>query len=456
MSPPPTKLNTATPADNPDGKRITVMGLGRFGGGAGVARWLASPRGGGRVHITDMQPAESLHEPLIEIKDLLDSQKVTLRLGAHAIEDFTNADWVIANPAVSKPWMNQYLVAAQQSGVRVTTEIRLLIERLNRSRIIGVTGSAGKSTTSAMIHHILQRAGVRTHLGGNIGGSLLNSLNDIHHEDWIVLELSSAMLHWLGDGIGWPDAPGWSPHIAVLTNISANHIDWHGTFEHYEQSKLNIFKYQSPEDRCLSGAGICTRTLVEVKLAIPGRHNQLNAKLAIDAANAAIGIDPRDAAALLCDFTGLPHRLQLIASHNGVRFYNDSKSTTPQATLLAIDAFEDPARVHLIAGGYDKGIDLAPISQASEKLAGIYAIGATAQTIVDQATHGHAVNCRTLDCAIDAAFERLRPGDVLLLSPGCASWDQFTNYEQRGEEFARLVALHNTSVASGAGVTART
>jgi UDP-N-acetylmuramoylalanine--D-glutamate ligase len=438
------KRNSATPAINSDGKRVTVMGLGRFGGGTGVARWLASQ--GAHVHITDMQPAESLRESLADIKDLIDSKQVTLRLGAHAIEDFTSVDWVIANPAVPKPWTNQYLIAAQQSGVRVTTEIRLLIERLNCSRIIGVTGSAGKSTTSAMIHHILKRAGVPTHLGGNIGGSLLNSLDKIRNEDWIVLELSSAMLYWLGEGMGWPDAPGWSPHIAALTNISANHIDWHGSFEHYEQSKLNIFTYQSLEDHsCRSGAGLSTRTPSDVNLAIPGTHNQLNATLAIEAAHTAIGIEPRDAAALLCDFTGLPHRLQLIATHNGVRFYNDSKSTTPQATLLAIEAFDDPARVHLIAGGYDKRIDLAPISQSCERLAGIYAIGATAQAIVDQAAQGYVVNCRTLDCAIDTAFERLQPGDVLLLSPGCASWDQFTNYEQRGEEFARLVSLHSSS-----------
>ena len=425
------------------GRRVTVMGLGRFGGGTGVSRWLVAQ--GAHVHITDMQPAEKLKEPLAEINELVNTGKVTVRLGTHDDDDFAGADLVVANPAVPMPWQNQFLMAATQAGVRITTEIRLLVEQLDRSRVIGITGSAGKSTTSAMIHHILKRSGAGTHLGGNIGGSLLNSLDAISSNDWIVLELSSAMLYWLSERVGWPDAPGWSPHVAVMTNISANHIDWHGSFEHYEQSKLSIFKYQSKNSGDIAIGHPNVRgndRPLHVELAIPGQHNQLNAHLAIQAAHEAIGINHNDAAALLNDFTGLPHRLQLIASHHGVRYYNDSKSTTPQATLLAIDAFDEPSRIHLIAGGYDKGIDLRPISECTSKLAGVYAIGATAQTIVDNAPRGHTINCQTLESAVAAAMERIRPGDVLLLSPGCASWDQFNNYEQRGEEFARLVNSH--------------
>src|SRR5204863_9789567 len=123
------------------------------------------------------------------------------------------------NPAVPKPWENRFIRSAIAAGVPVTTEIRLLTERINRLKTIGITGSAGKSTTSAMIHHILVKAGVRAHLGGNIGGSLLNDLKQINADDWIVLELSSAMLYWLGEGVGYPEAKGWSPHVAVLTNI---------------------------------------------------------------------------------------------------------------------------------------------------------------------------------------------------------------------------------------------
>src|SRR5436190_4214762 len=156
------------------GRRVTVMGLGRFGGGSGVARWLASQ--GADVLVTDLQSAEKLAEPIAEIQDLVDQGSVTLRLGEHNVSDFTTPDLVIANPAVPKPWENRFIRSAIAAGVPVTTEIRLLTERINRLKTIGITGSAGKSTTSAMIHHILVKAGVRAHLGGNIGGSLLNDL----------------------------------------------------------------------------------------------------------------------------------------------------------------------------------------------------------------------------------------------------------------------------------------
>lgn len=433
------------------GKRITVMGLGRFGGGTGVTRWLAAQ--GGRVLVTDMQPADKLADSLEDLADLARCGAVSLRLGGHDMRDFQQCDLLVANPAVPKPWQNSFIRAALDAGAAVTTEIELLTQRLNRHRVIGVTGSAGKSTTAAMIHHLLQRTltgGQQAHLGGNIGGSLLNHLPSIHPHDWIVLELSSAMLYWLGDES--PACPrlsandravprGWSPHVAVLTNIAPNHIDWHGSFEHYRQSKLNIFRFQSQEDLRV-GADDLPRDLPHVQLKIPGRHNQANAHMAIAAVNRATGVACHDLLPLLEDFTGLPHRLQLIAEHDGLRFYNDSKSTTPQATVLAVEAFDDPARVHLIAGGYDKGSDLTPIARLTERIAGLYTIGATGAGLARAATaccSGFALCALTLEAAVAAALDRMTTGDVLLLSPGCASWDQFTNYEQRGERFAKVI-----------------
>jgi UDP-N-acetylmuramoylalanine--D-glutamate ligase len=183
------------------GARVTVMGLGRFGGGVGVTRWLAAQ--GADVLVTDLDPAEKLAEPLAAISSLVDSGTVRLRLGEHNASDFTGCDLVVANPAVPRPWENRFLRAAEAARVPVTTEITLLLSRLPeamRERAVGVTGSVGKSTTTAMVHAGLSAAageGERVLLGGNIGGSLLGGLGRIDDRAWLVLELSSAMLYWV-------------------------------------------------------------------------------------------------------------------------------------------------------------------------------------------------------------------------------------------------------------------
>ena len=195
--------------------RITVMGLGRFGGGSGVTRWLADQAW---VLLTDCQTPENSKASLADLQDLIHQGRVVLRLGEHNVSDFTTADLVVANPAVPLPWNNRFLRSGKAGGP-ITTEIGLLVERLNRRRVIGVTGSRRKSTTAAMIHHVLQRSGRRAHLGGNIGGSLLNSLDEIHTDDWIVLELSSAMLHWLGQPAARP-APWAGRHTSRCSPTS--------------------------------------------------------------------------------------------------------------------------------------------------------------------------------------------------------------------------------------------
>lgn len=407
--------------------RVTVMGLGRFGGGAGVARWLAAQ--GARVLVTDLLDAHALADSVATL-----GGQVELRAGGHRIADFVTADVVVANPAVPRPWANRFLGAASAAGVTVTTEIRLLVERLDRRRVIGVTGTAGKSTTSAMIHHVLAGTARAAHLGGNIGGSLLEHLGAIGEGDWVVVELSSAMLWWLGAGAAHFGGTAWSPHVAVMTNLEPNHLDWHGSLEHYRDSKLGIFRHQRPGDAALRGEDLAPGPPVE--LAIPGAHNQRNAQLAVAAA-AAAGVGPHEAARALATFRGLPHRLQLVGEREGLRFYNDSKATTPQATCLAVGAFDDASRVHLVAGGYDKRIDLSAIAQMAPRLGGLYTIGATGEGLARAA--GHAEYCGTLEVAAGRALSRMRAGDVLLLSPGCASWDQFANYEERGEAFCRLV-----------------
>ncbi|XAM01180.1 Mur ligase family protein [Phycisphaeraceae bacterium D3-23] len=459
-------------------QRVTVMGLGRFGGGVGVTRFLCHR--GAQVLVTDQSPPEKLAESVAKLQPLIDSGQVTLRLGEHNVSDFTTCDLVVVNPAV--PPGNRFLRAAEAAGIPITTEIRLLVERLpNRLRTIGVTGSAGKSTVTAMIGHVLEKVfsgkgggdfggeptpsrqdaktpreaseKKRVWVGGNIGGSLLEQVDAIGPEDWVVLELSSFMLERLRDQ---PDAPGyaegkfrgWSPHIAVVTNISENHLDWHGSMAEYANAKRIIFAYQESGDEAIVGEHVAEHIvefndifdlldswvhvanasivyLVDpdgmdtdfyIQCSLPGTHNLLNAKFAASVCVSAL-IRPNEAGEyvdselndevdkqiheVLADFPGLPHRLQFVGTFDGVKYYNDSKCTTPGAARLAVEAFRDGAApktvsdtvsektvsdtvfgVHLIVGGYDKGSDLAPLAGfARSACKAIYTIGDTGEGV---------------------------------------------------------------------------
>ena len=402
-------------------RRVLVMGLGGFGGGAGCVSWLLAQ--GADVTITDLRDEQALHHPLSEC----DARRCRLALGGHDLADFTGAELIIVNPAVPRPWSNPFLKAAAGAGVPMSTEIALLTERLDRRRCIGITGTAGKSTTAAMTHHLLRAAGHDAVLGGNIGGSLLPELETITPDTWVVLELSSAQLHWLGQG------QGWSPAIAGITNIAPNHLDWHKDEADYRACKEGIAAFQSSEDVLIRGER-CPSLPPDIELLVPGAHNRANAAMALALASAAAEV-PAEA---LRSFPGLPHRLSAVGEQRPPRFFDDSKSTTPEATVLAVRSFDDAIRVHLIAGGYDKGVSLAAIAELAPSLAGLYTIGATGELLARSAAPA-SMPCGSLERAVAAARGRMQEGDVLLLSPGCASWDQFTDYRARGEAFAALV-----------------
>lgn len=440
-----------------EGRRVTVMGLGRFGGGLGAALWLAGQ--GADVLVTDTAREEKLDDALQALRPHIASGRVTTRLGEHNVSDFTTADLVVANPAVPAPWENRYLRAAEAAGVPITTEIALALQRIPAgARLACVTGTAGKSTTSAMIHHALLDNGVDAVLGGNLGGSLLEALTDgrVQPSTTLVVEMSSFMLYWVGrTGVRC------RPDVAVVTNLNPNHIDWHQTLDHYTKSKQVLLAAQPAGATAVLGVSvshwqICpgVRRVVIGEaapritgLSIPGQHNETNAAAAL-AAVCALHPELSEAKVLesVRTFRGLPHRLEYVACPRGVRCYNDSKSTTPDATLLAVESFaEMPGRdrVHLIVGGADKGSDLSALARLAPSLAGLYTVGVTGPAI-DHASEGRSIPCGTIDRAVSLAFERAREGDILLLSPGCASWDQFTNYEARGRRFFEHVRAHET------------
>lgn len=426
-------------------KRVTVAGLGRFGGQIAVARWLVEQ--GARVLVTDQSPAEKLKESVAQ----LDGLSIEFRLGEHRESDFTSTDLIVASPAI--PPTNKFLQAARAAGVPITTEIRLFVERCPVP-IIGLTGTKGKSTTTAMLGDILKRK-FTVHVGGNIGRSLLPELERIEKSDLVVLELSSFMLEHLG-------VMRWSPHVAVVTMVAADHLDWHGSRDAYVSAKSNIVRFQRPDDITVLNAedpgslafaaetpgrvvrfGVTDRKPFE--LIVPGRHNQSNAQAAWAAASQ-LGISREDAEAALREFRGLPHRLQLVHESNGVRYFNDSIATIPEAAVAALESFP-PHRVVQIVGGYDKGLPMnAMCATLIDRAKAVLCIGATGKKLVELMSPGAGQNaaavydCGDLPTAMKLARQVAAPGDVVLLSTGCASYDQFVNFEERGEVFARLAA----------------
>jgi len=446
-----------------NGKRITVMGLGRFGGGVGVARFLVSQ--GAAVTVTDLDSRENLAESVAAV-----GEGVAYHLGGHRPEDFAEADIVVANPAVRPD--SEWLRLARENGVTVTTEINLFFERCP-ARIIGVTGSVGKTTTASMIGHALAGPGVW--VGGNIGRSLLAELDRMTRGDLVVLELSSAQLERLGP-------TGLAPGISVVTNISPNHLDWHGAMDRYVAAKKTIVTNQQAggvavlnhDDEVLRGwAGeakadvlffgterevergafvrggriIVTmdgreRGVLDVsRMTVPGRHNIANAAAAV-AACAAAGADLGKAGDALAGFEGAEHRLEFVRELGGMRFYNDSKATTPASSIAALRSFDGPTV--LILGGRDKGMDYAGLAGEAARCRAVVLVGEMAERLdallAERAPGVRRARAGSVAEAAGTAAGLARPGDVVLLSPACTSYDQFKNFEERGRAFKDAVA----------------
>lgn len=441
--------------DQWQGRRVLVMGLGRFGGGVGVTRYLAER--GAEVTVTDQAEANTLKASLEKIANL----PVKCHIGGHDESDFIRNEVIVVNPGVKKdsPWLK----VATEQGAALTSEMNIFFTNCP-AQIIGITGSNGKSTTTAMIGHILGKH-FTTWLGGNIGrDNLLEKIDQIRPDHKVVLELSSFQLYDLQELRK-------SPHLAVLTNVAPNHLDWHGTMEAYVQAKQNIVRFQDRENAAVLNAldpelvtwqELTPGKVVfypregweKLQLPVPGRHNQLNASAALAAAELE-GIDFQQGLCDLQDYLPLPHRLELVREINGIRFYNDSIATTPESTIAAIASFEQLKA--LIMGGYDKKIDFAGLADEVVKRVDVAVLLGQTRDILEkeiirkkreqQKNSPEIIRVENLEQAVHAAYRMIaertdakgvRNGAVLL-SPACASYDMFQNFQQRGDMFRELV-----------------
>ena len=470
---------TASPEPPVDlgGRRVVVMGLGLFGGGAGASRFLA--RHGANVLVTDLRDAEALRDSL----DALDDVDLEYRLGEHRFEDFDEADLIVANPAV--PPTAPILERARQRGIPVESEISLFLRRTN-ARVVGITGSNGKTTTTTLMGEIFRECGKSVVVGGNVGGSILDRSDEIGADDVVVLELSSFQgedLHRIGR----------SPHLSVVLNLTPNHLDRHGTLEAYGEAKRSLMRYQNPGDVafvCADDPGVRDwtdgrgrklyfsreRTLEEglflrdgravarlegsetdlfgvTDLRLLGRFNQSNA-LAAAGPPLLLGCDPAGIQRAVEGFRGVEHRLELVAEIDGVSYYNDSIATTPESAIAALTAVDGDK--WLICGGYDKKIDLDGLGETlAREATGVALIGQTADAIAARirATVGSAEGpalrlCADLGDAVRWIASQ-HPRGAVLLSPGCASFDQFPNFAERGRAFRRFVRALESPVGEG-------
>ncbi len=428
-------------------RRVTVLGLGHFGGGLAVSRWLVGE--GARVTVADDAAAERLGDSVRQLAGL----PIEFRLGGGPLPP---ADLVVASPAV--PPTHPALVAARAAGTPVTTEICLFAERCP-APVFGVTGTKGKSTTSAVLGRML---GPGTWVGGNIGKSLLADLPAIRPDHRVVLELSSFMLHYLGRA-------GWSPHVAVVTLLTRDHLDWHGSVENYVADKGQIVAHQGPADLAvLNGrdpaqAPLAAATAARVvrfntgserpfALRLSGDHNQVNAQAAFAAA-ATTGVTWDAAQAAVADFAGLPHRLQVVADAGGVRWVNDSIATIPEAAVAALRSFPAGRTLQIVGGSGKKALDTADLCAALAAEARlVLCVGETGDALaaaVNGRSAGRARACGDLATAVAVARAAARPGDVVLLSPGHPSYDQFVHFQDRGDLFTRLAGGGDGPVNSG-------
>ena len=441
------------------GKRVLVVGLAR----TGVAVSLFAAGYGAAVTATDEKPESTLGETAARLR----AAGVKLELGGHPASAFFEQDLIVVSPGV--PANLPPLVLAHVGGIPVWSEVELAW-RFLRGKLVAITGSNGKTTTTSLVAHILETAGIPTLVGGNIGAPLISLVESSTDSTVTVAEISSFQLEAI---------QAFRPEIGVLLNLTPDHLDRHPSFEEYAAAKMRLFENQLDRDfailnaddpevtkrmpsrahvfwfsrqkRVAEGAFVLDDQIIfrhegseiavgrRSEIPLRGEHNVENVLAACAAAFLA-GAPPAAISSGVKNFRGVEHRLEFVGEIGGVGFYNDSKATNVDAALKAIEAFPGPLLV--ILGGKDKGSPYMPLQEALRARARVaLLIGEAAEKIA--ADLGDAVPCvpaGTLEHAVQLAADRARPGDVVLLAPACSSFDQFENYEHRGRAFKQLVA----------------
>jgi UDP-N-acetylmuramoylalanine--D-glutamate ligase len=413
-----------------EGKRILVIGLERSGRAASEIL-LAKGATVVAFDINETLDVGRLRELGVEVHQGREEEKVEMLLAG--------TELVVKSPGV--PGQTPLVLGARDAQIPVWSELELGA-RLLPNPFIAITGSNGKTTTTALLGEMFRASGVPAEVVGNIGRAVTSVVGSVDDSAWIVCEVGVQQLD---------DVDTFRPRVAVLLNLVPDHLDLYGTFEWYADTKLRIFEQQTEDDLAIVplGFGPIPGGAVRMEFSgddplpaeplIPGAHNRENAAAATAAARAA-GIPDDAIAEALRTFPGVPHRIERIRVHDGVLYVNDSKATNVAAALRALAALR-PARLHVILGGLGKNESYAPLAEAFEPGDRAYLIGAAAPEIAAALEDAGApyVHSGDLEVALTTAAAAAVAGDVVLLSPACASFDQFRDYEARGDEFRRLV-----------------
>ncbi|HZR30574.1 MAG TPA: UDP-N-acetylmuramoyl-L-alanine--D-glutamate ligase [Terriglobales bacterium] len=441
------------------GKRVLVVGLGK----SGVASALFLHARGARVTVSDSKSEDQLRS---EIPRLLD-QGITVETGGHGERTFRTQDLIVVSPGV--PVNVPQLAQARQLGIPVIGEIELAA-RFLKGKIVAITGSNGKTTTTALTGEVISTGGIKALVGGNIGTPAISMVEESTSDSWVVLEVSSFQLETIDS---------FHPKICVVLNITPDHLDRHSNFQAYVDAKARIFENQTPGDFTVlnaddpTSAGLAERTpgqkiwfsrkrevergafvkagkiayrneastreiMPLSEITLKGTHNLENVLAAVCVGMLAHS-QPQSIRRAVQEFKAVEHRLEYVATVRGVEYYNDSKATNVDATIKALEAF--PANIHLILGGKDKGSDYTVLNELLRKrVKRVYTIGAAAEKIEGQISQAAEVlRAGTLESAVRRAASTASTGDIVLLAPACASFDQFENYEHRGRVFKHAV-----------------